>query len=127
MIHGSYSRKHKRDATHADIAEVLQAFGWKVEDTSAVAKFIPGFPDMVIGLLGVTDMVEAKSGDAATFTPAQIEFRKHWKGAPIVNLASKQAAIEWATRTRHERRRASAACAKGELPACIHRHKEVAA
>lgn len=124
MNHASYSRKHKRDATHAEIAEVLESFGFSVLDTHEVGYIIPGYPDMQVGLCSVDNMVEAKSGDAATFTPAQIAFRKKWKGAPIVSLASKQAAIEWATRTRHERRRASAAASRGALPACVHRHKE---
>jgi hypothetical protein len=97
---------------------VLEAFGWVVVDTSAIGPQVPGFPDMMIGLGGVTDLVQAKTGDKAPFTPAELEFAKNWRGRPIVNLTSKEAAIEWATRARHERRR------QGETKAlapCVHR------
>lgn len=102
--HTSYCRRHRRDATHADIAQVLVDFGFSVVDTS---KQGGDFPDMVVGLGGVTDLIEAKSGDDARFSKGQKEFAEKWRGAKVVNLPSKQAAIEWATRTRHERRRAS--------------------
>lgn len=102
--HSSSSKRHHRDTTHNPIAEVLQAFGWVVIDTSAVGPQVPGFPDMMIGLGGVTDLVQAKTGEDAPFTPAEIEFAKNWRGKPIVNLPSKAAAIEWATRARLERR-----------------------
>jgi hypothetical protein len=113
MIHSGFSRKHKRDATHAEIAEALESFGWSVWDTS---KFGNDFPDMVIGLGGVTDLVEAKSGERARFSEGQKEFAEKWRGAKVVNLPSKQAAIEWATRTRHERRRQNDAKALAALP-----------
>lgn len=116
MNNATFARRHKRDATHADIAEALKAFGWSVKDTS---KFGEGFPDMVIGLNGITDLVEAKDGPNALWTPAQLEFMRTWRGSPVVRLDSKQHAIEWATRTRHERRRASVPQAiEGR---CVHR------
>jgi hypothetical protein len=103
--HSSSTKRHHRDTTHHPIAEVLEAFGWKVIDTSAVGPLVPGFPDMTIGLGGITDLVQAKTGDKAPYTDAELEFAENWRGRPIVNLPSKQAAIEWATRERHERRR----------------------
>ena len=117
--HSSYRKLHHRDTTHKPIAEVLESFGWTVIDTSAIGPQVPGFPDMMIGLGGVTDLVQAKTGEDASFTPAEIEFAKNWRGRPIVNLVSTAAAIEWATRTRHERHRQSAL--KAALAPCVHR------
>ena len=118
-LHVSSTRKHHRDTTHKPITEVLQKFGWTVVDTSAVGALVPGFPDMVIGIGGTaTDMVQAKTGDKADFTPAEIKFEKNWRGKPIIVLKSVEEAIVWATRTRHELRRAHEPKA---LPPCVHR------
>jgi hypothetical protein len=109
MNHSSFTRRHKRDSTHADIATVLEQFGWSVWDTSELGN---DFPDMVIGLGGVTDLVEAKSDKRihhqkdGGLSAGQKAFAAKWRGAAVVDLPSKEAAIEWATRTRHERRRA---------------------
>ena len=100
MNYVTFSRRHKRDADHGEIADVLEAFGWAVVDTS---KFGEGFPDMVIGRHGITDLVEAKDGECAPWTKAQLEFLKTWRGSPVVRLNSKQHAVEWATRTIRER------------------------
>ena len=101
---GSGYRKHHRDATHAEIAEALEAFGWTVEDTS---KLGGDFPDMVIGQGGITDMVEAKSGAKAKLQPGQKTFAEKWRGRPVVVLRSRSEAEAWARRERHERRRLS--------------------
>jgi len=77
--HTSGSKKHHRDLTHKPIAEVLQAFGWTVIDTSAVGPTVPGFPDMVIGQGGITDMVQAKTGNEP-LTTAEAKFHRTWRG-----------------------------------------------
>ena len=94
-MNATYARKHKRDATHEDIAKVLEDFGFSVVDTS---KLGDGFGDMVVGRNGVTDIIEAKSGENAPFTQKQIKFYAKWRGKPTVKLASKDAAIAWATK-----------------------------
>jgi hypothetical protein len=118
--HASGSKKHHRDLTHNPIAEILEAFGWKVVDTSAVGPDVPGFPDMVIGQGGITDMVQAKTGDEP-FTPAEAKFHAGWRGRPIVVLRSKEETIEWARRERHERRQQSAHVTQKQLGPCVHR------
>jgi hypothetical protein len=105
--HASGSKKHHRDLTHKPIAEILEAFGWKVIDTSAVGPEVPGFPDMVIGQGGITDMVQAKTGNEP-FTPAEATFHAEWRGRPIVVLRSTEEAITWARTERHARRQQSA-------------------
>jgi Holliday junction resolvase len=108
----------KRDANHAQIATVLKAFGASVYDAAHAGR---SFPDLVVGLGGVTFLVEIKAGEKAPVTDGQQAFADTWRGSPVVFLRSKVEAVEWATRTRHELRRKSDAKA---LAACVHRHSE---
>ena len=117
--HTSFRKRHHRDLTHKPIAKVLETFGFSVVDTSAVGPQVPGFADMLAGLGGQNFMIQAKSGEDARFTPDEIAFAKAWRGTVVV-LASERAAIEWATRTRHELRRQSEAKAL-TAARCIHR------
>ena len=105
-MYASRYRKHHRDATHPEIAEALEAFGWTVVDSS---KWGHDFPDMVIGQGGITDMVEAKSGAKAKLEPGQKTFAEKWRGRPVVVLRNRSEAEAWARRERHERRRQSEA------------------
>jgi hypothetical protein len=104
MSHTSFTRRHRRDATHSEVVEMLKAFGFSVIDLSTVGG---GVSDLLVGWWGVTDMIEVKSTAEATYTPAQIELRKRWRGSPIVRIESAKQAEEWARRTRHARSRAS--------------------
>jgi len=103
MNHASFSRRHKRDATHGEVAKTLEAFGFSVVDLSGAGG---GVSDLLVGLWNVTDLVEVKSTAASTYTPAQIKLREKWRGSPFVRLENRQQAEEWARRTRHERGRA---------------------
>jgi hypothetical protein len=103
-MRASFSRRHKRDATHGEVAKTLETFGFSVRD---LHKSGGGMSDLLVGLWNVTDLVEVKSTADATYTPAQIEFRKGWRGSPIVRLENRSQAEEWARRTRAARSRAS--------------------
>ena len=120
---GTYYRKRSKDATHDEIAQVLTDFGWSVLDTTEVGRIIPGYPDMQIGLGGIDNMVEAKRDPSAKLRASQEEFARKWRGAKIVRLNSKAEAIEWASRTRHERRRQPDQRA---LEPCVHTHQHTA-
>lgn len=124
MNYLSHARKHKRDEIHADIALIFERFGFSVIDTSAVGSSIPGYPDLQVGLAGVDNMVEIKSGEDAPYTDAQVELHEGWRGAPIVRITSVKSAVEWCTRTRHERRQASEIKALEAIKdgRCVHRH-----
>lgn len=102
--HLSGSKRHHRDTTHKPIARVLEEFGWKVIDMSAVGALVPGYPDMTIGQGGITDHIQAKTGDEP-LTEAEAKFHEAWRGRPIVILRSTSEAEAWARRERHERRR----------------------
>jgi len=103
-MHASFARRQKRDATHGEVAKTLEAFGFSVLDMSAVGG---GMSDLLVGLWGVTDLIEVKSDAKATYTPAQLELRARWRGSPIVRLENRAQAEEWARRTRASRSRAS--------------------
>jgi Holliday junction resolvase len=114
----------KRDANHGEIVDVLKAYGFSVYDAAHAGR---GFPDLVVGFDGLTFLAEIKSSEKAPLTDGQEDFRRQWRGSPVVILRSKANAISWAVNLRHERRRAGAVAARGELPARVHRHKEDAA
>ena len=105
--HASATKRHHRDLTHNPIAEVLEAFGWTVVDTSAVGALVPGYPDMAIGQGGINDYVQAKSGNEP-LTASEAKFHAAWRGRPIVVLRSKEHAETWARKERHKRRQDSA-------------------
>lgn len=108
----------KRDSNHAEIVAVLKAFGASVYDAAHAGR---SFPDLVVGLGGVTFLVEIKAGEKARTTDGQQAFADTWRGSPVVFLRSKAETTEWATRTRHELHRKGDAKA---LAACVHRHSE---
>lgn len=105
--HTSATKKHHRDLTHHPITEVLEAFGWKMIDTSAVGPLVPGFPDAVGGHGGITDMFQFKTGNEP-LTAAEEEFHRQWRGRHIVILRSTSEAQSWARSERHARRQQTA-------------------
>ena len=104
--HASGTKRHHRDMTHKPITSILETFGWKMTDTSAVGPLVPGFPDAVGGQGGITDMFQFKTGNEP-LSPAEDRFHREWRGRPIVILRSTTEAEAWARRERHERRRQS--------------------
>jgi hypothetical protein len=117
-MHSSGSRKHKRDATHGEVAETLATFGWSVFDAS---KMGAGCPDLLVGLNGITDLVEVKSTAKSGYTDDQVEFNRTWRGSKPVRLENRAQAEEWCRRTRHERSRAADIKALAAASRCVHR------
>lgn len=64
--------KAKRDANEPEIFETLRAFGLSVHSMDRPA-------DAIVGYSGLTYLVEVKM-PKGKFTPAQVEFKKTWKG-----------------------------------------------
>lgn len=70
--------KHgRRDANHQEVKDTFTALGCSVADTADVGG---GFPDLVVGIAGVTTLVEVKTltGD---HTPEQERFYAEWRGS----------------------------------------------
>lgn len=69
--------KHgKRDANHGEIKAAFEQLGCSVHDTADMGG---GFPDLAVGLCGVSTLVEVKQKDG-TLTPAQELFVQTWRG-----------------------------------------------
>lgn len=66
----------RRDANHGEITEAFEALGCTVHDTHEVGG---GFPDIVVGLVGVNVLVEIKTANGK-LEGSQIGFIERWRG-----------------------------------------------
>lgn len=69
-------RHGRRDSNSSEILDHYRALGCIAIDTADLGC---GFPDAVIGLVGVTELVEIK-GEDGSLTPAQENFMAKWRG-----------------------------------------------
>ena len=74
--------RKKVDDNHKQIVEEYRRLGFSVVSTAAVHK---GFPDLVVGAYGVTDLVEVKDGSKVPskrhLTKDQQAFFENWRGS----------------------------------------------
>ena len=95
-------RAHRLDANQDVIVQALRA----EPDVSvfSLAGVAAGCPDLLVGIQGVTHLVEVKDGakppSRRTCTPEQRRWIERWHGAPVVVLTDEQTAREWARRER---------------------------
>lgn len=73
--------KKRVDANQAEIMAKYRELGFSVFSCAPMGK---GFPDLVVGIYGVTDLVEVKDGPKKFLTKAQREFFAEWKGSARV-------------------------------------------
>ena len=85
------NRRVRRDYIHKDAVEVLRLCGWSVFDAARVGG---GFPDLVIGRLGKTHLVELKTGNAP-FKESQKKFYRDWKGESVIVFRSVEEVKNW--------------------------------
>lgn len=90
---------HKRDSNHAEIARTFEQLGCSVFDTSAMGD---GFPDLVVGLVGLSLLIEIKTPDGK-LTPAQESLIERWR-APIYVVGNVEDVAGLVQRIRRERR-----------------------
>ena len=80
--------KHgRRDANHQEVKDAFTALGCSVADTADVGN---GFPDLVVGIAGVTTLVEVKTLEGA-HTPEQVRFFDEWRGSHYTVRSREQA------------------------------------
>jgi len=80
--------KHgRRDANHQEVKDAFTALGCSVADTADVGN---GFPDLVVGIAGVTTLVEVKTPEG-THTPEQERFYSEWRGSHYTVRSLEQA------------------------------------
>ena len=70
----------------------------------SLAGVAAGCPDLLVGIQGVTHLVEVKDGakppSRRTFTPDQRRWMARWHGAPVVVLTDDATARAWVQRVR---------------------------
>ena len=90
-------RAHRLDANQDVIVNALCA----VPDVSvfSLAGVAAGCPDLLVGIKGVTHLVEVKDGakppSRRRFTPEQRRWIERWHGAPVVVLTDEETARAW--------------------------------
>ena len=87
-------RAPKTDRNQAEIVDALRKAGVVVHPTHMVGA---GFPDLVCGYRGRTELLECKDGNAPPsarkLTPAQQEFIASWPGSPVHVVLSAEDAL----------------------------------
>ena len=78
-------RARRTDHNHRNIRTALRDIGCTVADTSSAGD---GFPDLVVGVVGVNLLMEIKDGarrrSSRKLTAAQIVFQGEWRGQYVV-------------------------------------------
>lgn len=100
FVANRFAYRGHHDANHGELAKVFEDLGCSVADTSA-AGF--GFPDIVLGLIGQTHLVEIKDADGQ-LSASQKRFIRDWRGSPIVVVQTIPEAIERVQRIRRNSR-----------------------
>jgi Holliday junction resolvase len=91
--------KHSRlDETHRSVRNALTSLGCSVVSTTSMGS---GFPDMVVGLMGETHLVEVKTR-TGKLRESQVKFSVGWRGCPIWILRSAEDAMTMVASIRKE-------------------------
>ena len=80
-------RAARTDLNHAEIREGLRRIGATVADTSRVGR---GFPDLVVGYMGRTVLLEIKS-KGGKLKASQMDWFRDWRGEAYVVSSLEQA------------------------------------
>lgn len=90
-----------KDGNHASIMRAFRACGATV---SAIESAEAGVPDLVVGIYGLTELVEVKDGSKAKsaqqLSDAQVKWHTSWKGRPVRVVRSVDEAVELVSRMR---------------------------
>lgn len=72
----------RTDANQSEIVKAYRDLGFSVFSCAPMGK---GFPDLVVGKYGITDLVEVKDGSkppsGRKLTPDQVVFFNNWAGS----------------------------------------------
>ena len=90
MLHG------KVDANQPEIVDAFRAVGATVHITSDLGD---GFPDLIVGLLGETELIEIKS-PKGKLTPDQETWHGTWRGRPVRVICTVEQALALADEMR---------------------------
>ena len=103
---GMKTRFPRVDANHTAIVKVLREHpDVTVQSLAGVGD---GTPDLLIGVAGLTHLVEVKDGDkppsGRSLKQSQVEWVEDWHGAPVILLVGVDQARDWVSNVRHESR-----------------------
>lgn len=85
-------RAAKVDGNQTEIVEALREAGASVTLLHMVGN---GCPDLLIGIHGVTGLVEVKALKTGKFTEQQIKWWDAWKGGPIAQVRDVEGALSF--------------------------------
>jgi hypothetical protein len=83
----------RRDGNHKAVVDRFRALGCSVFETDRVGE---GFPDLVVGCIGVNHLVEVKSLETrygrAGLSGSQAQFNNAWRGSKVWLVCSEDEA-----------------------------------
>jgi hypothetical protein len=86
----------RKDGNHGEIVNAFEATGCSVVQTHLPP--VPGWPDLIVGCVGVTHLVENKHTETrygrAGLNVNQTAFARDWRGSPVHVVTSAEEAIE---------------------------------
>lgn len=84
-----------KDGNHAAIVRALRSCGASV---SAIESAEAGVPDLLVGIFGLTELVEVKDGSkspsASRLSEDQVKWHSSWKGRPVRVVRSVDEAVQ---------------------------------
>lgn len=80
----------RADQNHVELATLYEELGCSVVNTYHVGG---GFPDVVVGLVTITELVEIKMPGGEK-TPAQRTFHRDWRGSKVRIVRTREDVIE---------------------------------
>jgi hypothetical protein len=87
-------RASNKDSNHAEVRAAFEAMGCTVENLESPTA---GVPDLLVGIFGLTELVEVKDGtkppSARKLNDAQREWHARWRGRKPVVVQSVDDAV----------------------------------
>ncbi len=88
-------RRGKVDANQSEVVEMFRKCGASVQSLADIGK---GCPDLVVGIRGVTLLVEVKDGSKPPsqqqLTDDEIDWMRRWRGSPVHVVTSAEVAAQ---------------------------------
>lgn len=88
-------RRGKKDANHDALKAVFEGMGCSVADLYNAG--LPGFPDIVVGVVGINALVEIKNPETrygrAGLNNNQTAFERDWRGGPMYVVSTPDEAV----------------------------------
>lgn len=81
----------RTDANQAEIVDALRQAGASVWDCHALGH---GFPDLAVGWMGRTYLIEVKTGPHSALTPDEVTWHAVWRGHVAILHSPSQALAE---------------------------------